>query len=64
MPKAKTRKSLTNRFRITKNGKVLRRKAFARHLSVGKSAKRLRRLRRPTKVKNVYARKIRKVLGK
>ena len=64
MPKTKTRKSLTNRFRITKNGKVIRRKAFARHLNAGKSSKRLRRLRRPILVRKVYARKIRKVLGK
>jgi len=64
MPKVKTRKSLTKRFRITRNGKVLRRQAFARHLNVGKSSKRLRRLRRTTKVKKVMAKKIRKVLGK
>jgi len=64
MPKVKTRKSLSKRFRITKTGKVLRRQAFARHLNVSKSSKRLRRLRVNVKVKKVMAKKIRKVLGK
>jgi len=64
MPKQKTRKSLTKRFRITKSGAVLRRRAFARHLNVGKSSKRLRRLRRVVKVHKNFAKRIKKVLGK
>ena len=32
MPKQKSRKSLTNRIKVTKNGKLLRRQSFRRHL--------------------------------
>lgn len=63
MPKQKTRKSLTKRFRITKTGKVLRRQGFRRHLNAKKSAKRRRRLGRIVETKKVYANKIRKALG-
>jgi large subunit ribosomal protein L35 len=64
MPKQKTRKSLTRRFRITKKGKVLRRQGFKRHLNAKKSSKKKRRLGRVVQVKKAHARKIRKALGK
>lgn len=64
MPKQKTRKSLTRRFKITKKGKVLRRQGFKRHLNAKKSSKKKRRLGRVVEVKKVHARKIRKALGK
>lgn len=64
MPKQKTKKILTKRFRITKTGKVLRRKGFKRHLNTSKSAKRKRRLSRVVKTNDVYAKKIKKILGK
>lgn len=64
MPKQKTRKSITKRFRITKTGKVLRRQGFRGHLNVKKSAKKKRRLRRVVKMNKIYARKIRKVMGR
>lgn len=64
MPKQKTRKSITRRFKITKNGKVLRRHGFRRHLNAKKSAKRRRRLSRVVGTKKVYATKIKKLLGK
>lgn len=64
MPKIKTRKSLVNRLKITKNGKVLRRQGFRRHLKASKSAKRLRNLKRSVEIKGYYAKKIRKVVGK
>ena len=60
----KTRKSLTRRFKITKSGKVLRRQGFRRHLNVKKSSKRKRRLKRIVETKKVYARKIKKALGR
>ena len=59
----KTRKSLTKRFRVTKNGKVLRTQGFRRHLNVKKSAKRKRRLSGMIETKKVFADKIKKVLG-
>ncbi len=64
MPKQKTRKSISKRFRITKHGKVLRRQGFRGHLNVKKSANKKRRLKRVVKMNKIYARKIRKVLGK
>ena len=42
MPKQKTNKSASKRFKITKNGKVLRRHAGSRHLLSSKSGKRKR----------------------
>jgi len=62
--KIKTKRLVTNRIRVTKNGIVLRRKAFKRHLNSGKSKNRLNRLSRVTVVKKVLARRLRKFLGK
>ena len=64
MPKQKTRKSITRRFRVTKNGKVMRGQGFRRHLNEKKSAKRKRRLKKTIATKHTFAKKIRKVLGK
>ncbi|OGM09037.1 50S ribosomal protein L35 [Candidatus Woesebacteria bacterium RBG_16_36_11] len=63
MPKQKTKKILTKRFRITKRGKVLRRQSFARHLMAKKSAKRRRRLRKTIETNKIFAKKIRKAMG-
>jgi large subunit ribosomal protein L35 len=46
MPKLKTNKAAAKRFKTTKRGKILRRKAFARHLMTGKSGNRRRHLRK------------------
>jgi large subunit ribosomal protein L35 len=64
MPKQKTRKSLTRRFKITKSGKVLRRQGFRRHLNAKKSRKRKRRLKGKVLTNKSYAKKIKKALGK
>lgn len=64
MPKQKTRKSVANRFRVTRSGKVLRRQGFRRHLNVKKSKSKKRRLKRVINTKKTHAKKIRKVLGK
>ena len=42
--KAKTRKSVSKRFKVTGSGKVLRRRQGKRHLNRRKNSKRLRRL--------------------
>jgi large subunit ribosomal protein L35 len=63
MPKQKTRKSIIRRFRFTKQGKVLRRQAFRRHLKANKSKKQLKRLKRIKQVKGFYAKKLRKATG-
>ena len=48
MPKMKTNRGAAKRFKKTKNGKIKRGRAFARHLMNGKSAKRRRSLRTAT----------------
>jgi large subunit ribosomal protein L35 len=50
MPKLKTHKGIRKRMRVTRRGKVLRRKANKGHLMSGKSGQRRRRLRRKTSV--------------
>jgi large subunit ribosomal protein L35 len=64
MPKQKTRKSITRRFRFTKKGKILRRQASRRHLKANKSKKQLKRLKRIVQVKGFYAKKLRKAIGR
>ncbi len=63
MGKVRTKKSLTNRLKVTKNGKVLRRQSFRRHLKAAKSSKQLRGLKRTLNVTGYLARKVRKVVG-
>lgn len=46
MPKLKTRKSVSKRFRTTKNGKVSRGRAGKSHILTKKSRKRKRNIRR------------------
>ncbi|OGK15052.1 50S ribosomal protein L35 [Candidatus Roizmanbacteria bacterium RIFCSPHIGHO2_01_FULL_39_12c] len=63
MTKHRTRKSAAKRFKITKKGKVLRRKHYSRHLRAKKSKKRIRKLKQMQQVKGQYRKKIRKMLG-
>ena len=62
--KLKIRKSISNRFEVTKNGKVLRMSSFNRHLRRKKSKKQLRRLKGKQPVLGAFAIKIKKLLGK
>ncbi|HLE48603.1 MAG TPA: 50S ribosomal protein L35 [Patescibacteria group bacterium] len=64
MPKLKTKKILTKRLRITKNGKVMRGQSFRRHLNEKKSSKRKRRLSGMIVSKKTFAKKVKKALGK
>ena len=64
MPKQKTRKSITKRFKVTKKGKVLRRQGFKRHLNIKKSKSKKRRLSRVVEADKAHTRKIKKALGK
>jgi large subunit ribosomal protein L35 len=50
MPKMKTHRGAAKRFKITGSGKVKRYKANKSHILTKKSAKRKRRLRRPSLV--------------
>jgi ribosomal protein L35 len=63
-PKLKIKKSIRNRFEVTKNGTVLRMSAFDRHLRRNKSKKQLRRLKGKKHVLGRFAIKLRKLLGK
>lgn len=63
MPKQKIRKSVTKRFKITKNGKIMRRHNFVRHLRAKKSKAKRRSQKRSVEVKGYYAKKLRKFLG-
>ena len=46
MPKLKTNKAASKRFRATKTGKFKRSRAFGRHLMSSKSPKRCRKIRK------------------
>lgn len=50
MPKLKTHKGASKRFRFTAKGKIMRRKANASHIMTKKSSKRKRKLKKPTLV--------------
>lgn len=60
MPKAKTKKALLSRFKLTATGKLLRHKQGKRHILTKKSPKRKRHLRKVDTVKagflNLYTR--------
>jgi large subunit ribosomal protein L35 len=62
--KHKVKKSVSNRFTVTKNGKVMRESAFDRHLRRKKSKKQLRRLKGKKVVLGRLATRIKKLLGK
>ncbi|MDD2483208.1 MAG: 50S ribosomal protein L35 [Candidatus Shapirobacteria bacterium] len=62
--KKKIRKSVSNRFEVTKTGKVLRMSSFNRHLRRKKSKKQLRRLKGKHPIANALAIKVKKLLGK
>ncbi len=60
--KSKTRKSIKKRFKITKNGKVLRRKPGQGHYRAKKSGEEKRKARKWVEVKKPDAKKIKKAL--
>ena len=55
--KMKSRKSITNRFKVTKNGKVMRRQGFRRHLKGSKSSKTAQKPQKGIELKGYYAKK-------
>ena len=62
MPKLKTNKSASKRFKRTKNGKFKRHMAYARHLLTGKSAKRKRKLRSAAVAEAEDTRRLRRMM--
>ena len=62
MPKLKTNKSVSKRFRRTKSGKFKKMRAGKRHLLTGKSAKRKKHLRHSDLVSDGMEKQIRRLL--
>ncbi|MBZ4650863.1 MAG: large subunit ribosomal protein [Thermosipho sp. (in: thermotogales)] len=62
--KMKTHKSAAKRFRVTKNGKIIRRKAYAWHKTGKKRRSTLRRLKVETEVKACDKDRVLRMLGK
>lgn len=61
--KMKSKNIILKRLRITKKGKILRMQGFKRHLNAKKSSKRKRALGRSKKMNEIYAKKLRKLMG-
>ncbi len=62
MPKLKTHKGASKRFRKTGTGKLVRRRAFARHILTSKSRSRKRRLSQKTAVESANLAALKKML--
>ena len=62
MPKQKTRKAISKRFKLTKTGKILRRTIGIRHLKANKSKKRNRRQKQVNYVVGKVAKKLKKFI--
>ena len=63
MPKLKTRKGLSDRVRVTRNGKLVRKHGWKSHLLEHKSAKRKRAFRASHLISPADARAVRRGLG-
>jgi len=61
--KKRIKKSVSNRFEVTRTGKVLRMSSFNRHLRRKKSKKQLRRLKGKHPIAAALAIKVKKLLG-
>ena len=64
MPKQKTNKAASKRFKVTGSGKVLRRHAMKSHNLEKKTAKRRRAFRRDHDVDETNVRDVRRLLGR
>jgi ribosomal protein L35 len=62
MPKLKTKKSFTKRFKITKTGKILRRATGLDHFRAKKGGRKIRKSRKWVRVSDSEIRGIRKFL--
>jgi len=60
---AKTRKSITKRFKITKKGKIMRRPIGQNHLLSKRSSKKKRKLRKWVEVGPEEAKKIKRLIN-
>ena len=62
MPKLKTHKGASKRFKKTGTGKIIRHHAFARHILTSKSRKRKRALRKSAVVDDANVHAVREML--
>lgn len=62
MPKLKTKRAAAKRFKVTGTGKLMRNKAYKRHILTKKSAKVKRNLRKSTVTDSTNAKVMKKIL--
>lgn len=63
MPKMKTHSGAAKRFRVTRNGKIMRGKAYKSHILTKKSPKRKRNFRKDGQVSSADVSNVKKNLG-
>jgi len=63
MPKMKTHKGAAKRVRVTKNGKLMRGKAYSSHILTKKSPKRKRNFRKDGPVSDADTKMMKRKLG-
>ena len=63
MPKQKSHRGASKRFKVTGTGKVRRRHSMKSHMLTKKTTKRKRKLRKSTEVAGKFARTIKNVIG-
>ena len=64
MPKMKTHSATSKRFRVTRKGKVLHRKATGNHMLTKKTGGQRRRIEGMSEVQGQEAKNIKRLLGK
>jgi len=62
MPKIKTKRGAAKRFKLSKSGKVMRRRGFKSHILSTKSRKRKRRLRQAESVSSYEQKTMRRLV--
>jgi large subunit ribosomal protein L35 len=62
MPKIKTHRGAAKRFRVSKNGKIKRSKAYKSHILTKKTSKRKRHLRKATYISNADQKRVKKLI--
>lgn len=63
MSRQRAHKGASKRFKVTKNGKVLHRSHYLRHLRSSKSKRQVRRLKTIKHTEGVFGKRIRQLLG-
>jgi large subunit ribosomal protein L35 len=63
MPKLKTHKGTAKRIKLTKNGKVMRERAYGNHLLSKKSKGRKRKINTPARIQGKLAKNVKRAIG-